>query len=222
MARVKKSVIFNKIKQQEGLTLVELMITLSLLGIVLALGYMYFSFGVQAFDRGEQKAIAQNAARYTADFATTEIRFANDIEINPPGGINESGYRYIYSDETGSILFRDENENERILADSQADNMSYFIFFTSNVPHDVVYFYIIADMDEDIDITDYITIDEEENIWEFDEDGLEDDAGKGLYFLQTKVQALNLELYKAYSPEEELINLNDKGGTIIKYQVPTR
>ncbi len=212
----------KKYLRDEGFSLVELMIALSLLGIVLALGFMYFNFGVQAFDRGELKTIAQNAARFTAGYATTEIRFANEIEINPTDGISESGYKYIYAHDNGSIVSRDENGHERVLADSQADSMDYHIYFTSNVPYDVVYFYIIADMDDDINLSDYITIDEEEDLWEFDEQGLEDDAGKGLYFLQTKIQALNLELYKTYGLDDELIKLNGKGGTVIKYQVPTQ
>ncbi len=215
--------ILNCMKKQDGLSLVELMIALSLLGIVLALGFMYFNFGVQAFDRGERQTIAQQASRITSDFVTAELRFAKEIEINPTDGISESGdgYRYIYLDDK-SILFRDENGNDRILADGLADSIPYHISFTSNVPYDVVYFYITADMDENKDIGEYISIDEEQDIWNFDEQGLEDDAAEGLYFLQTKVQALNLELYKAYGLDDELIKLNGKGGTVIKYQVPTQ
>ena len=189
----------NFMKKQDGLSLVELMITLSLLGIVLALGYMYFDYGVQAFDRGERQSIAQQASRITSDFVTAELRFAKEIEINPEGGISEAGYRYIYldddtdSDDTDSIVFRDEEGNERILASSQADGMPYFIKFDSNIPDDVVIFDIEAD--------------------------------NGLYELHTRVQALNLELYRTFTTEGELISLNEDATgiyTIIKYRVPTR
>lgn len=186
--------IVNFMKKQDGLSLVELMIALSLLGIVLALGYMYFDYGVQAFDRGERQTIAQQASRITSDFVTAELRFAKEIEINPEGGISEAGYRYVYlDDDTDSIVFRDEEGNERILASSQADGMPYFIKFDSNIPDDVVIFDIEAD--------------------------------SGLYELHTRVQALNLELYRTFTTEGELISLNDDATgiyTIIKYRVPTR
>lgn len=173
--------------RENGFTIVELMIVLALLGIVLALGYMYLDFGVRTFDRGEQRAIAQTAARSTSDFITTELRFAKEIIINP-GGSFEQGYRYVYED-NDSIIFRDEQGNERVLASSDSDGMPYTIYFTSNVPDDVVIFDI--------------------------------DADNGLYTLdQTRVQALNLRLYRSYSLEGDLIKLNDDGGSKIKYKKP--
>jgi|GEM_PF-1131779 len=211
--------IINAAKKSDGFSIVELIVVLSLLGIVLALGYMYFGFGVKAYDRGEQRAIAQQASRLASGFITSEIRFANEIEINPSDSSFENGYRYIYIEDE-SIKHINENGNERILADSSADDMDYSIFFTSNVPHDVVYFYIFADFPSEIDLGDYIIVDPDNDKWEFEEERLEQEVGKGLYFLKTKVQALNLELYNTYGPDEEMIELNGKGGSIIKYRIP--
>ncbi|RQD73054.1 MAG: prepilin-type N-terminal cleavage/methylation domain-containing protein [Candidatus Syntrophonatronum acetioxidans] len=195
-------------KKQEGLTLVELVIVLSLLSIILALGYMYYDFGVQAFERGEHRTIAQKAVRLTADFITSEIRYAKEIEINPeeapPEGNGDNGYRFIY-EEDNSIIYQDEKGSKWTLADRQADDMPYSIYFTSNVPEDVVIFYIIAD---------YATEPDSEG---FD---MEEEKEKGLYSLETRVQALNIRLYRTYSPEGELIKLNDDGGSVIKYKKP--
>jgi len=207
------------LKPEHGLSVVELMIVLSLLSIVLAIGYLYFGFGAQAFERGERLSIAQQSSRLASIFITREIRFANEIIINPAESGFAGGYRYIFL-ENESIKFRDESGSTKVLADSEADGFDYYIFFTSNVPYDVVYFYIFADFPDDIDISDYITIDQENDIWEFEEENLEADGGKGLYFLKTKVQALNLELFNIYGQEEELIKLNGIGGNTIKYKVP--
>ena len=213
------TIIINAVKKNDGISIVELMVVLSLLGIVLALSYMYFDFGVKAYDRGEQRAIAQQASRLTSGFITSEIRFASEIDINPSDNNFESGFRYIYM-ENESIKHINENGTVRVLADSSADGMDYSIFFTSNVPYDVVYFYIFADFPSGVDLGDYIIIDPDNDIWEFEEVRLEEEVGTGLYFLKTKVQALNLELYKTYGPDEEMIKLNGKGGPIIKYKVP--
>jgi len=208
------TITLKNFKKQDGLTLVELMIVLSLLGIILAIGYMYFSFGVQAYDRGERRTIAQHASRLTADFISRELRFAREVEINPEGGISESGYRYFYLD-NDSIIFRDEDNNERTLADSQADDMSYSIYFTSHVPDDIVIFFILADYG--MDTAEFAGKD----IVEIKEK-IEENAEQGLYYLKTKVQALNLELYRTYGPDDDMIKLNGEGGTVVKYLKPER
>lgn len=180
---------FNK---EHGFSIVELMVALSLLGIVLALGYMYFDFGLGAFNRGERQAIAQQTVRLTSDFITSELRFANQIEINPEDGLIETGFKYFYLDENSSIIFRDDDgATERTLADSSLDGMPYSIEFTSNVPDDVVIYTI--------------------------------DADNGLYTIETRVQALNLELYRQFNLDlyGVLIKLNEGDGTIIKYKKPT-
>lgn len=189
---------------QNGLMLVELMVVLVLLGIILALGYMYLDYGVKAFERGERRSIAQTASRLTSDFIKNEIRFAKKITINPAvtidndGSINEPGdYRYIYLDDnenspnTNSIVFQDEDGNKRVLADSQADGMPYSIRFDSNIPDDVVIFEIEAD--------------------------------NNLYHLDTRIQALNIRLYREGPQGGDLIKINDNENgdyTIIKYKHP--
>lgn len=208
-------------KSQDGITLVELMIVVVLLSIVLTVGYMYFDYGVQAFERGERQAIAQKAARLTSDFITTELRFAKEIEINPDGvyadnGDFEVGYKYIYLDENDSVVFRDLDGSRKILADSQADDMAFNIFFSSNVPHDVVYFYMTADLPPDTELVDYV----DDETYQLDLEKLKAEKGTGLYLLSTKVQALNLELYRTYGIDSELIKLNGLGGTVIKYRYP--
>jgi len=205
---------------EEGITLVELMVVIVLLSIVLALGYMYFDYGVQAFERGERQTIAQKAARLSSDFITNELRFTKEIEINPDGefagnGDFDEGYKYIFLDDTDSIIFRDLDGSKKVLADSEADDMPYIIYFSSNVPNDVVYFYVAADLSP-VDLGEYI----DEETYLLDEDSLVGDIGKGLYFLRTKVQALNLELYRTYGLDGELIQLNGMGGTVIKYKHP--
>lgn len=198
---------FKSIKNnQKGLMLVELMVVLVLLGIILALSYMYFDYGVQAFERGERRSIAQTASRLTSDFIKTEIRFAKEITINPDvtidddGYISESGdYRYIYLDDnpdspnTDSIVFQNEDGNKQVLADSQADDMPYSIRFDSNIPDDVVIFEIEAD--------------------------------NNLYQLDTRIQALNIRLYRDRPQEGRLIDINNSGNdngdyTIIEYKHP--
>lgn len=174
--------------QQVGFTVIELMISLALLLIMIALGYLFFFFGLRTYDTGEQKAIAQQAARITSDFITTELRFAELVEINPSTSF-EAEYQYIYLS-NDSIYHRDQNGNTRALADSSNDGMPYYIEFSSSVPYDVIIFFIEADDD--------------------------------LYRLDSRVQALNLDLLRTYDPEsgDALIKRNEGDNTSIKYKKP--
>jgi len=208
-------VIIKTMKRQSGFTVVELMIVIVLIGLVLAIGYMYFDFGVKAFDRGERQTIAQKAARITSDFITSELRFAKEIIINPEGGFEE-GYRYFYLTDgsgnykDGSIVFRDEEGSERVLADSRDRDMPYWIYFFSNIPYDVVIFYIIADLNIEPDPE------------ELSEEYIEEIKEEGLYALKTRVQAVNLKLFRDTHPDyEEMITINEGGNnTVIKYKKP--
>jgi len=155
----------KNINKQEGFSLVELVIVLALLSLVLSVGYMFFSFGVEAYNRGEKKAIAQQAARLTSDFITAEVRYGRDITVNPDSGIpEEPDYRYIF-EENNSIKYRSidyPDTPDRILADSQADDMNFTIEFDAELADDLIYFKITADED--------------------------------FYELETKVHALNMSL----------------------------
>ncbi len=184
--------------------LLELVIALSLLGIVLGLGYLYFSFTANSFARGEEKAIAQQAVRHVSDTITTEIRFAREVEINPADGLIEAGYRYIYED-NGSIKSLDQSGHVRILADSAADNMLYSLLFIgpetdrsiipsayetnipNSIPDDLLFFIISA---------------------------VDSNEGEEIYALVSSVQALNLSIFSS------TITTKTGNGKLVKYIKP--
>lgn len=118
------------IKKQDGFTLIELLVTLVLLLIVLALAYMFFNFGIRSFNRGEQRAIAQQAIRTTADFISSEIRYASELTINPANVSSTDDFYYIYMD-GDSVYFQDKDKNipARILLNGTDDQMNYSISF---------------------------------------------------------------------------------------------
>jgi prepilin-type N-terminal cleavage/methylation domain-containing protein len=137
-------VIKKILKNQHGLTAVELAITMTLIGIVLGLGYLYFDFGYRAFQRGERMAIAQQSVRGSADFMVSELRYAAQITINP--GSMPAGFSYFYLQD-GSLIFRDGSGAERILANSDQDQIAYGVSFSREGVTNVVQFTVTADGD---------------------------------------------------------------------------
>ncbi len=181
-------------KKQHGFSVVELMLVLTLLSVILALGYMFFSFGYRAFGQGERQTIAQQAIRSGTEFITSEIRYADEITINPDNISNNDDYYYIFQ-QGDSVVYQDKNKNlsERIILDSSADNIVYRVNFAENHEKSNISIF-------DIDLIINFTIETEDN----------------LYSLETNVYILNLEDIDNYND----FSGNQGHITGIKYKKP--
>lgn len=82
-------------KNEKGITLIELLIVLALLGIVLAIGYNIYFFGQRTFTIGETQTNLQRDVRFASAFITREVRYATELEVRNDVD-NVSGYNYIY------------------------------------------------------------------------------------------------------------------------------
>ena len=85
------------IKDNRGITLVELVIGMGLLSIVIALAYSLYFFGTTSFQTGANRVDLQQNARLMADFITEEIRLAIKVDIlaEAPESL-DAQYHYIY------------------------------------------------------------------------------------------------------------------------------
>ncbi|MBS4007793.1 MAG: prepilin-type N-terminal cleavage/methylation domain-containing protein [Clostridium sp.] len=70
-----------RIKEQAGLSLLELMVALSLLSLVLAIAYGFYSFSGDTISLGEQQSNLQQTVNLAADFITNELRYATGMTI---------------------------------------------------------------------------------------------------------------------------------------------
>ena len=98
--------------RQDGISLVELVIVLALLSVVLAIGYNFYFFGVNAFATGEKQSNVQQNIRMSSNYIKKEIQFAhnmavmNDIAEVP---LNDDQYDYIYLDPNTGMLTHLQN-----------------------------------------------------------------------------------------------------------------
>ncbi|MCW3490306.1 prepilin-type N-terminal cleavage/methylation domain-containing protein [Dethiobacter alkaliphilus] len=79
---------------RKGLSLVELMVALSVLLLVLAIGYPFYFFGTRSFAVGEEQSNVQRDLRVAASFITRELRNATFVQIGTDTA--DDGYEYIY------------------------------------------------------------------------------------------------------------------------------
>lgn len=191
------------LKEQQGISLVELVIVLSLLGLVLAVGYNYLNFGMRSYAQGEKQTIAQHGLRLTSNYIRNELRYARsvDIIVVPAGfGSNDAveGYGYFYT-ENDSVIHIDPSGEVKVLSDGPADELDYSLVILA---HDSDQGYLDTYLD-------YLPENFHENLVVFILD-----VDQGFYTLATSVQVLNLELY------ENEIQVDPTAKNAVRYQKP--
>ena len=65
---------------QEGFSLVELLLVIVLVGIVLSLGFTVYGLAVRAYSRGTDQAAVQQQERYLIEYFPRELRYASDVK----------------------------------------------------------------------------------------------------------------------------------------------
>ena len=73
---------FEKLKEFQGVTIIELMIALTILALVIGLAFTLQSYGLTSFTRGEGLASSQQNARYAARVLSDEVRYGQKVAIH--------------------------------------------------------------------------------------------------------------------------------------------
>jgi prepilin-type N-terminal cleavage/methylation domain-containing protein len=113
----KTKMLVNKVCNQDGLGLIELLIVITLLSITLTIGYGVYYYGNVTFSKGEAQQNLQQNVRQTAAFITNEIRFASEVEILSESPLSfETGWSYIYlkDDDNESVYIRNDDGDNPI------------------------------------------------------------------------------------------------------------
>lgn len=99
-----------------GFTLVELVIAMAILLIILSFGYVMYFFGLRSFQSVEEQWKVQHEVQLGANFITNSVRNAIEIELNP-----------------NDILPWDDKDNYICLEKlTQGDQQKYSIMHISN------------------------------------------------------------------------------------------
>lgn len=84
-------------RDNRGITLIELVVSIAIFGIIIATIYSFYVTGVKGFARGTSTATNQVSVRRVSNEVAREIRKASNVEV-------PDSYTIILRDEVGNML----------------------------------------------------------------------------------------------------------------------
>lgn len=104
---------------QVGFTLAEVLIAITLIGLVIVAGFTIYGFGLSYFKLGQDQTKTQQDLRRIAETISKEMRIAEEVEIFDQVPQAENGYTDIYfKDET--VYIRRDTNIPLVLSDSES------------------------------------------------------------------------------------------------------
>ncbi len=108
-------------KDSKGLTIIELLLTLAIIGFVIAALYTFYLTGLRGWQRGIEQMEAQQSARIAMDKIISEVRYAHELSLDEDG----KAVRFKTKDNIRTLRFR--LINNEVVFDSCPDGEgSYF------------------------------------------------------------------------------------------------
>lgn len=124
---------------ERGFLLTELTVTIALLVVVLAVGFIFFFFCQRSFSEGEKKTIVQSNVRLAANYITKEVRYADKISTTDTKMPNDRTYYCLKLGEDAKrlqeeIISPDNIKHRTITQDSCLEALTFKFDFRNGKP----------------------------------------------------------------------------------------
>lgn len=89
----------KRTENNQGFTLIEVLITTAILAFVLVVVFSIYFFGDKTFNLGSDRRLIQSDVRLATDYISNEVRYASEISLldtSPSSLSNDDPYNYIY------------------------------------------------------------------------------------------------------------------------------
>ncbi len=135
--------VYGNYKAEHGFTLIELLVAATLMGMVLMTVFSIYSFGLRAFEKGNQKIDLQQNVRIAADMIFREIRYADGLKQ-----VNRSTVRYSNPRDNKRYMITHKRDEIVIQINFVENKIAYHIKeldFSFCEESQVLYFFILGD-----------------------------------------------------------------------------
>ena len=117
----------RKSKSNTGFTLVEMLLSLMILGMLLAAAALAFNASATNYSQNEAMFKAMNTARQALLRITTEIRTAQDVALMPSATDPDSSQCSMHTSDGRDITYRYNSGNNTLYLDDNIASSSYVI-----------------------------------------------------------------------------------------------
>ena len=127
--------------REAGYSLVELLVALSLLGLVLSLAWGIYVYGITSYSRGNDRAILQREERFLAEFFSRELMYASEVTIFPSlDEVPELGdnQAVLYSNDQG--IWKKKKDGATLVVPSEEVNVR--LSFRTDTLDDAILFFV--------------------------------------------------------------------------------
>jgi prepilin-type N-terminal cleavage/methylation domain-containing protein len=112
-------------RQEAGLTIIELLATLAVLGMIIAALYSFYLSGLHSWGRSIERMEEQQSARIAIDKIIKEVRYAHAVEIR----YSDPTMIYYRININGiSTLHRFRNASGQLLLERRRDNDTHYAY----------------------------------------------------------------------------------------------
>jgi len=153
----------KEVHNKKGLTLVELIVTISLLTMVLGAAYSILFFGTRTFHQGSVQRDIQADLRLASDVIRDELRYASDFGVVTgfTEGMIESTKNYIYLSADGKSVMRAKSgSSPQPIIDFTGTDFNLGVAFSDHVietpGNAVVYSYSIVGSSSESTMLEYV------------------------------------------------------------------
>ncbi len=128
-------------RQEKGFTIIELLATLAILGMIIAALYTFYLSGLHSWNRSIERIEEQQSARIAIDKIIKEVRYAHAVEIR----YNDPTMIYYRININGvSTLHRFRNSGGQLLLERRRDNDTHYSYNVITLGLSALYFEIDA------------------------------------------------------------------------------
>jgi len=122
----------KRISETKGLTLMEILITLALLGIILVPIFSFYFFGTNTYEAAEKKSNIQNDVLLAAEFITKQLRTVIDIFLDQTPNQHKDLYNGSIGLKDGCIEYY-YNDKSKLITNSNIVQLSFTLKRKSNI-----------------------------------------------------------------------------------------
>lgn len=111
----------NIFSSKKGMTLVEVIVAVAIIGIVSLTISRIFIFSTKSSTKSQNRSLTQMDINIASKTISNELRYSSELEFIDPSKTMQKGYKYIYIDKDDYLIYRNMLGDEKKIIESKVN-----------------------------------------------------------------------------------------------------